>query len=119
MAVSISGVGGVSFHSIDRIEVRSCAGKAVKNIIVYLSNGVVTDGQDGAVAEGVLVKMGAGKKGGRVDMSVKGFRGPILVNSGGYCNRADLVDVVGKATDPFNKTLVLAAATDAHIKPQR
>ena len=69
LAVSIS---AVSFYFIDRIEVRNCAGEAVKDIIIYLSNGIVTEGQNSAIAEGMLVKMGAGEKGGRVDVSVEG-----------------------------------------------
>jgi hypothetical protein len=42
---------GVGFYCINRIIVCSWAGKAVKDMIIYLGDGIVTDGQDSAIAE--------------------------------------------------------------------
>ena len=107
----------VGFHYINRIIVYSWGGKAVKDIVVYLGDGVITDYQDSAIAEGVLVDVSAGKEGGWVDMVVEVIRRSILVNSRKDSNRASLGGIVSEATNPFDKAPVTVAAVDPHIKP--
>jgi hypothetical protein len=110
------GTSVISFQLVDRIEVRSSAGK---DIVVYLSDGIVADGQDSTIEKDVLVKMGAGEEGGRIDMPVKGFRRPILVNPGRDYNRAGLGGIVGEVADSFDEALVTVAVADAHVEPQK
>jgi hypothetical protein len=89
----------------------------IKDGLVYLSDGVVTDGQDGVITKGMLVDVGMGEESRWVDVSVKGLYRPILVDSGGYHNGTGLEDIVGKATDPFDEALITVTAADPHIEP--
>ena len=66
--------------------------------------------------EGVLVNMGAGKEGGRIDAPVKWFGRLILVDAGGYYNRTSVGGVMSKATDLFYKAAVLVTAADPHVE---
>jgi hypothetical protein len=63
LVLRVAGTSVISFQLIDRIEVRSSTDNAVKDIVVYLSDGIVADGQDSAIEKDVLVKVGGGRGG--------------------------------------------------------
>jgi hypothetical protein len=109
----------ISFQLIDRMEVCSSTDEAIKDIVVYLSGGIVADGQDSAIEKDVLVKVGAGEEDGRIDMPAKGFRRPILVNLGRDYNRAGLGGIVGEVAGSFDEALVTVAVADTHVELQR